>query len=226
MKREENTVQSVTTPLRILVVDDHPAFRAGVVKLVSDDDRLKVVGETSSGQQAIRLTAELDADVVLLDVSLPDLNGVEVARRIVVATPKAKVLALSMHEDSAYMQALMDAGAVGYVCKRSACEQLRLAIRVVAAGGKHIDPHVARAPASGHSPATSSLFSPVILSEREAQVLRLVATGHPAKDIANQLQLSARTLETYKARGMNKLSLRTRADLVRFAVRNGWLHDS
>ena len=227
MHRDENTPQSASpAPLRILVVDDHPAFRAGIVKLVSDDARFKVVGETCSGQEAIQLTVELEADVVLLDVSLPDLNGVEVARRIVTATPRAKVLALSVHEDTSYVQALMDAGAVGYVCKSSACEQLMLAIRVVARGGKHIDPHVERSRSKGRSSATSSLISREMLSEREAQVLRLMAIGRPVKDIARTLQLSPRTLETYKARGMSKLSLRTRADLMRFALRSGWLQDS
>lgn len=212
--------------LRILVVDDHPAFRAGVVKLLSDEEHLEVVGETSSGRDAIQLTAQLSPNLVLLDVALPDLSGAEVARRIVAALPKVKVLALSLHEDVSSVRALLDAGAAGYVCKRSAGEQLLQAVEVIAAGGTHVDPVVARSIAREQPSAARRACSPAKLSEREAEVLRLVASGHTAKEIASTLRLSPRTLETYKARGMSKLSLRTRADLIQFAIRGGWLRDS
>lgn len=212
--------------LRILVVDDHPAFRAGVVKLLSDEEHLEVVGETSSGRDAIQLAAQLNPDFVLLDVSLPDLSGAEVARRIVAALPKVKVLALSLHEDGSSVRALLDAGAAGYVCKRSAGEQLLRALEVIAAGGTHVDAVVSRTMAGQHPDGAQRPCSPVKLSEREAEVLRLIASGHTAKEIASTLQLSPRTLETYKARGMSKLSLRTRADLMQFAIRGGWLRDS
>lgn len=181
------------------------------------------MGEASSGGEAIQLAAQLCPDLVLLDVTLPDLSGAEVARRIATATPATKVVAISLHEDAGHVQALTDAGAVGFVSKRSAPEQLLLAIEAAGAGRTHLDPLVSPKPSNRQG---SGIFQTAKLSEREAEVLRLVASGHTAKEIASTLQLSQRTLETYKARGMSKLSLRTRADLLRFAVRGGWLQDT
>jgi len=159
-----------------------------------------------------------------MDVSLPQLGGTEATKRILAADPSLRVLALSAHEEAAFARVLLDAGAAGYALKRSACDELVRAIHIVAAGGTYVDPSLAgalvgigqrRHSAGGGMPAVS-------LSEREAEVIRLIAEGHTSKEMAQTLGLSPRTLETYKARAMSKLNLRTRAELIRYALRSGF----
>jgi two-component system response regulator NreC len=213
--------------LKVLLVDDHPLLRAGVRGLLTSEGDLEVVAEADNGYAAVKLAQTLAPDVVLMDVSLPHLGGAEATKQIVEDTPGSRVLAFSAHEEAAFARLLLSAGAAGYALKRSACDELIRAVRIVGDGGTYVDPSLAGTLMGGAGRRQSPTGVPVVsLSEREAEVIRLIARGHTSKEMAQTLGLSPRTLETYKARAMSKLNLRTRADLIRYALRCGWLKDA
>jgi DNA-binding NarL/FixJ family response regulator len=220
-------LQASDDRIRLLLVDDHPVMRAGLRLLLGLEKELLVVGEASNGVQAIRLAREMRPAVVIMDVSLPELGGAEATKQITSEFPETRVLILSAHEEASFARLLLGAGASGYALKRSAAEELVGAVRLVAGGGVYVDPALAAELENRGSRRRSSPDGmPVVsLSERESEVIRLIARGHSSKEMAETLGISARTLETYKARAMSKLSLRTRADLIRFAERSGWLRD-
>jgi DNA-binding NarL/FixJ family response regulator len=212
--------------IRIILVEDHPVLRAGVGTLLRGEEDLEMIGEAENGLLGVQLALELRPDVVIMDVSLPELGGVEATERIKGARPEQRILALSAHEDAAFARTLLDAGADGYALKRSACDELVRAVRIVAGGGSYIDPSLSGALVVGQRRGARSGTMPIVsLSEREAEVIRLTAQGYTSKEIAQSLNLSPRTLETYKARAMAKLNLSSRAELIRYAVRCGWLRD-
>jgi DNA-binding NarL/FixJ family response regulator len=225
----ERGTMSVSHPaherrLRLLLVDDHPVLRAGLKAMLSAEPDLHVVAEADNGAGGVELAVQLVPDLILMDVTLPRVNGAEATRQIKVACPGLAVLALSVHEEVSFARMLLDAGASGYALKRSACEELVRAVRIVAAGGTYIDPSLAgqllRVVPRGRSPAGPAVVS---LSERETEVVKLLAEGLTMKEMAQQLSLSPRTLETYRARALEKLDLKTRAELVRYAIQCGWL---
>jgi DNA-binding NarL/FixJ family response regulator len=213
--------------LRILLADDHVVMREGLKLLVNAQTDMEVVGEASDGKQALQKAGELQPDVVVMDISMPELNGAQATERVKKRDPSVKVLALTMHEDEDHLRQLLKAGASGYVIKHAAAEELTQAIRLVAAGGMYIAPTLAskmvdsyvRAPSPESEPRSSDL------SAREAEVMRLIAQGFTNKEIAVRLRLSIKTVETYKTRLMEKLDLRSRADIVRYALRQGWLQE-
>ncbi len=213
--------------LRILMADDHPIVLAGLKALVQADPGLLIVGEARDGRTALRLTCSLRPDVVVLDVSMPEMSGPEVARALLAEHPDCRILVLSVHEDRATLRQLLDLGVAGYLLKRSAADELLRAIHAVAAGGTYLDPAIAGkvvgAAAQG-GPRTSGGPGPE-LSERETDVLRLIANGHSNKEISARLAISVKTIETYKARAMEKLGFKTRVDVVRHAASKGWLPD-
>lgn len=211
--------------IRLMLVDDHPVLRSGLKTLLSAEPDLEVVAEANDGKSALEVVDDVCPNVVLMDVSMPQLGGAEATQRILKAHPTLRVLALSAHEEATFARLLLDAGAAGYALKRSACDELVRAVRIVAGGGTYVDPSIAGALLSGQRRHTPGLMPTVSLSEREVEVIRLVAQGHTSKEMATNLGLSPRTLETYKARAMSKLNLRTRADLIRYALRTGWLRD-
>ncbi|WP_437963124.1 response regulator transcription factor [Sorangium sp. So ce260] len=210
--------------LRIFVADDHPIFRSGLRSYLDAQPDMEVVGEASDGADAVQRVLDLRPDVAVVDVSMPGMSGARATEQLRRDCPAVKVLALSAHEDRGYVQQLLAAGAAGYVVKRAAAEELARAIRVVAAGKTYLDPDIAgplvasrvRSPAGGPVAAAE-------LSDREAEVLKQIARGHAVKQIAANLDLGVRTVETYKARGMEKLGLKTRAEVVRYALQQGWL---
>jgi len=212
--------------LRLLLVDDHPVLRAGLKALLAAEPDLEVIAEADNGGSAVELAESANPDLILMDVSLPVMNGAEATRKIKQTRPEQAVLALSVHEDVPFVRMLLDAGAGGYALKRCACDELVRAVRVVAGGDTYVDPSLTgqllRTSQRKHSP----LGAPSVgLSEREAEVVRLLAQGLTLKEMAQRLTLSSRTLETYRARALEKLGLKTRADLVRYAIRCGWLTD-
>ena len=216
-------------PLRVFLADDHPVVLAGVKALITADDGLEVVGEAADGKTALRLATELNPDIMVLDISMPSLNGVKVAQMLRAACPGCKILALTVHEDRGYLRQLLELGVAGYMLKRSAAEDLVRAIRAIASGGLYLDPAVAGKAiggATGLRMGGANTSENADLSEREIDVLRLTASGHSNKSTAQELRIGVKTVETYKARAMEKLGFRTRVELMRYAVSRGWLEDS
>jgi DNA-binding NarL/FixJ family response regulator len=214
--------------LRIFLADDHMVVREGLRLLIDGQRDMRVVGEAANGKEAVRQARELKPDVVVMDLSMPELNGLQATERLKAGWPEAKVVALTVHEDPSYLMQLCKAGAVGYVLKRSAGDDLIAAIRAVARGGLHFDPAVASKALTGRvGEATGKAgLRASDLSEREKEVLILVAWGYSNKEIAADLGLSVKTVETYRVRINEKLSLRSRTEIVQYALRQGWLNEA
>jgi DNA-binding NarL/FixJ family response regulator len=210
--------------LRIFLADDHPVVRAGLKSLIDAEDDMKVMGDAANGAEAVeRIAADLP-DVAVLDVSMPGLTGAQATVKLRQDHPQLKVLALTVHEDGAHLRLLLQAGAAGYVLKRAAGDELIRAIRAVAAGGTYIDARVASNLVSTFvDPKAKREISGAELSDREEEVIRLIAQGFTNKEVAAQLKVSPKTIETYKIRSMDKLGLRGRVDLVQVALERGWL---
>jgi two-component system response regulator NreC len=215
------------TEVRVFLADDHAVVREGLKAMINSQSGIKVVGEAADGLSACQQVADLRPNVVVMDVSMPGLTGSQATERLKKEHPLVKVLALTVHEDKGYIRQLLAAGAVGYVLKRAAPEELVHAIRVVAAGGVYLDPTMAGKVVGGfvQRNAPDNSTTNMTLSDRETEVAQLTSAGHSNKEIATRLELSVKTVETYRARGMEKLGLQTRADLVRYAVQQGWLKD-
>jgi DNA-binding NarL/FixJ family response regulator len=212
------------TKLQILLADDHAVVREGLKRLIETQPDMKVIGEAADGKEAVDKAVRLSPEVAVMDVSMGEMNGVDATRRVRALCPGTKVLALTVHEDKTYLRELLDAGAAGYVLKRAAADELVRAIRAVASGGIYVDPRVAgKLLRTFVDPQTSKSDATADLSEREAAVMQLIAQGYTNKEIAAQLGVSVKTVETYKARSMDKLGLRSRVDIVRIATERGWL---
>jgi DNA-binding NarL/FixJ family response regulator len=213
--------------LRILLADDHAMMREGLKSLVNAQADMEVVGEVGDGRAALSKARELQPDVVVMDISMPELNGIQATGRMKSCCQKSKVLVLTAYDDNGYLRQLLEAGASGYVLKRAAAEELVKAIRVVAAGGVYLDPSLAGKVVSGYvgRKKLRGELQGVELSGREEEVLRLVAWGYTNKEIAGYLNISVKTVETHKANLMGKLDLKTRSDIVRYALRSGWLSE-
>jgi two-component system, NarL family, response regulator NreC len=216
--------QPTMAPIRIVLADDHSVVRAGLRALIEAQPDMEVVGEAGEGGAVLAQVEASLPDLVVMDLSMPGLNGLEAAAQLREAHAALPVLVLSVHEDVMYLQRALAAGATGYVLKRSAAESLISAIRAVGQGEVYLDPALGATLAErvvgggGRTPGT-----PAALSEREGGVLRLIAQGYSNKEIAARLDLSVKTVETYKARAMEKLSLGSRVDIVRYATAQGWL---
>ncbi|MBU6464202.1 MAG: response regulator transcription factor [Bradyrhizobium sp.] len=214
-------------PIRITLADDHPLVLAGMKALLQDVQDIEIVGEATDGRSALDIIRQTTPDIAILDISLPGMNGLDVARTVSAELSGVRLLALTVHEDHAYVQPMLQAGARGYLLKRSAADELERAVRAIASGGLYLDPAIAEKAlpfrASEHAPAGTTAASE--LTPRESEVLRLIAQGFSNKEIANQLTISIKTVETYKARAVEKLGLFTRADIVRYGVALGWLGD-
>lgn len=213
--------------LRILLVDDHAVVREGLKRLIAGQSDIEIVGEASDGHEAIAAVSNLQPDVVMMDVSMPGMSGVEATRELLTRCPRTRILALTVHEDEAYAREFLQAGAAGYLLKRAPTDELIRAIRAVAGGQIYVDPRIAsRLVSTLIEPQRITTAATVELSDREKEVMRLIALGYANKEIAAQLDLSVKTVETYKSRSMEKLGLRSRVDIVRLAVERGWLTQS
>lgn len=206
---------------RVLLVDDHAVLRAGVRRLLEDEDDFEVVGEAADGLGAVEAASRLEPDVAVVDLTLPKLDGVEATRRILEESPNTRVLVLTMHEEPAFVERVLEAGASGYLLKRAAESDLIGAIRAVCSGEGYVDPGVARSLLSGFSRLPEHDSDTRRLSPREQEILCLIAWGHTNREIAERLVISQKTVESHKARLMDKIGLRTRAELVRHAKEAG-----
>ena len=213
--------------LKILIADDHALLRDGLKALVNAEPDMEVVGEAENGNVVLEKIKQLKPDVVVMDISMPELNGARATRRLKSLFPTIKVLALTAHEDNSYLRHMLEAGASGFLLKRAAADQLIKAIHVVANDACYIDPTFAGKVLSRFMrPVSRSTAERNELSERETEVLTLTAWGHSNKEIASRLDISVKTVETYKARLLEKLQLTSRTEIVRYAVRHGWLQES
>lgn len=211
--------------LRLLLVDDHTVVREGLRSLLAGDLRFEVVGEAADGLSALAAVDRLQPDVVVVDVSLPGMNGAQVTRRLKDTQPAVRTLALTVHEEGGYLRSLLDAGASGYVLKRSAASELMRAIEVVGEGGTYLDSSIAGQLVTKLGQRRTAVAPSSSLSEREREVVHHVAHGYSNKEIAAKLDVSVKTVETYRYRATEKLGLHSRADLVRYAIDQGWLAD-
>lgn len=214
--------------VRILLADDHAIVRQGLKLLVNVQSDMEVIGEAGDGTEACEKARELQPDLVIMDIAMPACSGAQATQRLKGICPDVKVLALTLHEDEGYLRQLLQAGASGYILKRAAAEELTRSIRTVAAGGVYLDPTMAGKVVGSYigKPSPSGEPRGSDLSERETEVLRLVACGYTNKEIAARLQIGVKTVETYKTRLMEKLEVHSRVDLVRYALRRGWLQDT
>jgi two-component system response regulator NreC len=209
---------------RILLADDHAVLRSGLRLLLETQPNLQVVGEAATGTETLNLAETLRPDLILLDLSMPHLGGLDALPMLRHLVPSAHILILTMHDDAQYLRKAIQGGASGYILKKAADVELLSAIQAVVRGEMYVHPSLTKSlledllPNSGDTTEKGRWDS---LSEREQEVLKLVALGHTSAEIAEQLSLSVKTVETYRARGMDKLGLRTRAALVRYALKSG-----
>jgi len=219
---------TMTDKLRILLADDHETVREGLRMILNAQPDMQVVATASDGREAIAQAERMTPDVVIMDISMPGLNGLAATQQLTERCPDSKVVTLTRHADDSYLQQLMRAGAAGYVLKQSRPAELLYAIRAVATGSKYLDTSINES-ASGtqaRAAAAPEQLPSAPLSPRETEVLRLIAWGNTNKEIAARLDLSVKTVEAHKANGMRKLGMRGRIDIVRYALLQGWLHES
>ncbi len=214
-----------SSPTRVLLADDHAVLRSGLRLLLENEPDIRIVGEASSGIAALALAEDLQPDLILLDLSMSGLGGLEALPTLRRVASESKILVLTMHDNPQYLKRAFAAGASGYILKKAADTELLSAIRATLRGEMYVHPSMTRALFDEEiaSDAEGKKDPWDLLSEREQQVLRLVALGHTSAEIADQLNLSAKTVETYRRRGTEKLGLTSRAALVRFALQRGLL---
>jgi DNA-binding NarL/FixJ family response regulator len=208
--------------MKILLADDHEIIRNGLRSLIEKEHGLEVIGEAENGRMAIHLARELKPDVVVMDIGMPDLNGIEATRQITTEVPGVKVLALSMHTDRRFVTGMLKAGASGYMLKDGAFEELIHAIRLVASNRIYISPGISSVLVDDlRHPSQDKVPSLPALTAKEREVLQLVAEGKGTKEIASQLHVSAKTVETHRQHIMEKLDIHSIAELTKYAVREG-----
>jgi two-component system response regulator NreC len=204
---------------RILLADDHAVVRQGFKMILGAQADMEIVGEAGNGREAIELAGQLSPDIVVMDVAMPELNGIEATRRLIAANPHTRVIALSMHKDSVYVREILRAGARGYLLKDSGADDLVKAVRAVAGGESYLSPAVSNAVLDDYR---KHVTNPVdLLTSREREVLQMLAEGKTNKEIAVVLNLSVYTVDAHRGRIMEKLNLHSINELVRFALRNG-----
>ena len=205
--------------IRILLADDHAVVRQGFKMILAAQPDMEIVGEAANGREAVELAQQLSPDVVVMDVSMPELNGIEATRRLASLVPHARVVALSMHKDSVYVREILRAGARGYLLKDSGAADLVASIRAVASGESYLSPAVSNAVLDDYRRLATNPID--LLTSREREVLQLLAESKTNKEIAGVLNLSVYTVEAHRGRILEKLNLHSIGELVRFAVRNG-----
>jgi DNA-binding NarL/FixJ family response regulator len=209
----------VSRRLRILLADDHAVVRQGFRRILEAQTDMEIIGEAGNGREAVELAGRLTPDLVVMDVAMPELNGIEATRRMKEESPRTRVLALSMHKDAVYVREILRAGAQGYLLKDAIDADLVAAVRAVAGGDGYLSPGVANAVLTDYRQHVTDPID--LLSSREREVLQLIAEGKTNKEIATLLHLSVYTVDAHRGRIMEKLNLHSTGELVRFAVRKG-----
>lgn len=208
---------------RVFIADDHAVVREGIKMLINSQVDMEVIGEAGDGENAWRKARELHPDVVVMDVSMPELNGAQATERLKAVCPEMHVLALSAYQDEAHIRQLLANGASGYVLKKAIAEELTTAIRTVIKGGTHLDSQIAGRIVEDYVHPQKTRAGEQSISDREREVLALIAWGYSNKEIASRLHLSVKTVEGHKTRIFGKLGFTSRADAVRYALDRGWL---
>lgn len=215
--------------IRILIAEDHKTVREGLKMIVEAEKNMKVVGEAGDGRTAVNLARQLQPDVLVMDISMPELNGLQATAELKKIAPAIKILMLTRHSDKAYIQKLMQAGISGYVLKQSEPDEFLRAIRVVAGGGNYLDPAITGTVMNiltAKQNKQQGEIQGAALSDREAEILRLIARGYSNKEIAARLESNVKTVETQKAAALQKLDIRGRNEIVSYAILQGWLRES
>jgi DNA-binding NarL/FixJ family response regulator len=208
--------------IRLLIADDHKLMREGLRALLSGESDIEVIGEASNGRAIVTMVEDSSPDIVLMDISMPQLNGIDATRQIEDLSGNTRVIALSMHADRLFVQGVLKAGAAGYILKDSAFDELAQAVRAVYSGQMYLSPGVAGVVVEGFLKTKgTSIEDDVRLTAREREVLQLIAEGITTRDIATQLHISVKTVETHRRQLMKKLDLYTVAELTKYAIRNG-----
>ncbi len=210
--------------IRILLVDDHKILRDGICSLLKQYPDMEVVGESADGKLALRLVKELSPDIVIMDISMPELNGIEATRRILLEYPHVKVMALSMHYEKHFISEIFKAGASGYLLKDCAFDEMAHAIRIVIDNKTYIPPQIASLLVESlvnNSTSVHNKHAITLLTEREKEVLKLIAEGKSTKQIAAHLNVSSKTIESHRRQVMAKLNIRNVADLTKYSIREG-----
>jgi two-component system response regulator NreC len=219
----------MTKKLRILIAEDHQTVREGLKFIVDSQDDMETVGEAGDGREAVKLAQTLVPDLVLMDISMPELNGLIAAATLKRILPEIKILTLTRHTDAAYLQELIQAGASGYILKQSAPTELLHAIRHVADGGSYLDPALTGRIFAGFTESRNRLRGAsdgAALSARESEILRCIAFGYSNKEIAEKLDLSVKTVEAHKANALKKLNITSRREIISYAIRQGWMQEN
>ncbi len=215
--------------LRVFLADDHETVREGLKLIVNSQTDMEVCGEAGNGRDAVSLAQKLKPDVLVMDVSMPELNGLKAAAKLKRIAPDIKILTLTRHTDEAYLQELLQAGVSGYVLKQSVAVELLRAIRAVAAGDNYLDPSITKkvfGSYAGKSERRRGEIRGSQVTDREADVLRQIALGYSNKEIADRLDISIKTVEAHKANALKKLDISSRIDIVRYAILQGWMQDN
>ena len=212
--------------MRIVLAEDHKTVREGLKMLVNAQADMEVVGEAGDGQAAIKSVREKNPDIVVMDISMPEMNGLKATRKLKSEFPDLKILTLTRHSDDSFLEQLLGAGASGYILKQSAPAELINAIRTVGGGNAYIDSSLTEKVMGGYLSRGLRGDRKHEVSHREIEVLRLIALGYSNKEIGSRLDLSVKTVEAHKANAMRKLNMRGRIDIVRYAILQGWLEDS
>jgi DNA-binding NarL/FixJ family response regulator len=215
--------------IRVLIAEDHKTVRQGLKMIIDSEVDMEVVGEAGDGRETIRLAQELQPDIIIMDISMPELNGLIASAKLKRIAPAIKILTLTRHTDKAYLQELLQAGVSGYVLKQSEPDELLRAIRSIASGGFYLDPAVTGAVFDICAVNQNKLRGTEegkLLSDRESEVLRLIARGYSNQEIAEQLETSIKTVETQKASALRKLNISRRNEIVSYAILQGWLQEN
>ncbi len=209
--------------IRILLVDDHQMMRDGLRSILDLEGDLEVVGEAANGYEALEMAKTLRPEVIVMDIAMKDLNGIDATRQIIAQDPRAKVIALSTHSDESYVLSMLEAGASGYVLKDSAVDEMRRAIRVVVGGHHYLSPEVAGSVVHSHlrGPSQERVSVHSLLAPRERQILQLLAEGQTSSEIARKLHIATTTVDSHRRNIMKKLDLHSVAELTKYAIREG-----